>query len=100
MDRVGKVTQSIESAFKAHAAKLHARTRLDIVVGDPLTSLSTDDLNNDQAMLGVARDFGRIARINNIKAIPFLRHRRPFPGRGFPGWRLRTMQGGMRREGP
>lgn len=44
----------------------------DIVVGDPLTSLSTGDLNNDQTMLSVARDFGRIARINNVKSIPFL----------------------------
>jgi AAA domain len=46
--------------------------RPDIVVGDPLTSLSPGDLNSDQIMLGVARDFGRIARTNNTKAVPFL----------------------------
>ena len=44
----------------------------DVVVGDPLSSLSTGDLNNDQIMLGTARDFGRIARISNVKSIPML----------------------------
>jgi RecA-family ATPase len=44
----------------------------DVVVGDPLTSLSNADLNNDQAMLAVARDFGCVARTNNVKAVPLL----------------------------
>jgi RecA-family ATPase len=44
----------------------------DFVVGDPLSALSIEDLNHDQAMLNTARNFGRIARFNNIKSVPML----------------------------
>ena len=44
----------------------------DIVVGDPLSALSLNDLDKDVGMLAIARDFGRIARANNVRAIPVL----------------------------
>jgi len=46
----------------------------DLVVGDPLSALTVEDLNSDQAMLGAARTFGRVARIDNMKAVPMLIH--------------------------
>jgi RecA-family ATPase len=46
----------------------------DLVVGDPLTALTSEDLNSDQAMLSAARTFGRVARVDNMKAVPVLIH--------------------------
>jgi len=46
----------------------------DLIVGDPLTALTSEDLNSDQAMLSAARTFGRVARVDNMKAVPVLIH--------------------------
>ena len=54
--------------------------RPDIVVGDPLSAMSGGDLNNDQEMLAVARDFGRIVKKDNPKGAPLLIHHAK-PGR-------------------
>ena len=45
-----------------------------VVIGDPLTGFGTGDLNSDQDMLRVARDFGRIVREGDPKRIPGLLH--------------------------
>lgn len=45
-----------------------------VVVGDPLSGFSTDDLNTDKAMLALAKDFCSIVKKGNPKRIPFLIH--------------------------
>jgi hypothetical protein len=45
-----------------------------IVVGDPLSSFSLEDLNADKEMLNTARDFGRLVKQGNQKRTPLLIH--------------------------
>ena len=46
----------------------------DIVMGDPLSGFSTEDLNIDKEMLNTARDFGRVVRKDHPKRTPMLLH--------------------------
>jgi len=50
----------------------------DFIVGDPLTGLSTGDLNSDEVMLDTVRHFARMGRRHNPKAINIiLQHAKP-----------------------
>ena len=40
----------------------------NIIVGDPLSALTTEDLNNDKAMLNAARDFATLINTQIAKA--------------------------------
>jgi hypothetical protein len=51
-----------------------------IVIGDPLSAMSSGDLNTDKDMLDVARDFGRIVRKDQPKGVPMIIHHAK-PGR-------------------
>jgi hypothetical protein len=43
-----------------------------VVVGDPLSGFSLEDLNSDKEMLTTAREFGRVARLGNQKRSPLI----------------------------
>jgi hypothetical protein len=46
----------------------------NIVVGDPLTALTTEDLNNDMAMINTAREFATLIKEGDPKRLPLIIH--------------------------